>query len=693
MLGKTMTQAFGDAGIAGANVRLNLVAAAGGIDSFNSEVSAYYSAYYSSAEQLSSAEDQMKQSFANLGLAMPQSKDAFRDLVSSLDLTTTAGQNTFASLMVLAPSFDQLSQAMTQAEQQAQQAAQQAADAQQSLWNQYFSSVYTSSQQAAMGAKQLQDQFDALGVAMPKSNADFEALVENMDTSSQPMKDLQNALLALAPTFAQVTQAVQAALGANEKTAISTLSSSAQGLLTDRSNAGSVLDSINGSITGDDTDTSGQISQLWSEMTSGVSLTQQIDLATQLNDLITKRYQTEQQAVSTLTGQSKQLLDYVQSLKAGDLSTETPSEKLADAAQQYADTLAKAQGGDQTAIGDLSGSADNYLKLAQTYYASSDTYTQIFDSVTSQISSFGDALQSQGASSDALAQQSLDQLQQLQQVVQSQYSQADSQYQGVVSQMAQQLSALDAIEQAAGVQSEVPSILKGLPTDLAAALAAILGAGVATGSDQISNLYQQELGRDGDDSGMAYWTGALANGSKTLDDFEYSADQEKINDLYQQVLGRAADASGLQYYTNQLFQGKETLDQVKADLQYARLTGAYATGGLAPSGLALVGENGPEVVDFRTPGRVYTNGQLGSALQQPVDYSSYGSGDKVALLNAIKVLTDRVGQLETALVQSNAAGAAAIVSATERGAQTISTCSRTDADLALRKERARPPMK
>ncbi|KUG57773.1 hypothetical protein AVL63_04420 [Nesterenkonia jeotgali] len=37
--------------------------------------------------------------------------------------------------------------------------------------------------------------------------------------------------------------------------------------------------------------------------------------------------------------------------------------------------------------------------------------------------------------------------------------------------------------------------------------------------------------------------------------------------------------------------------------------GAFAKGGRAPTGWALVGEEGPELVDFKTPGRVYTAGQ------------------------------------------------------------------------------------
>ena len=40
----------------------------------------------------------------------------------------------------------------------------------------------------------------------------------------------------------------------------------------------------------------------------------------------------------------------------------------------------------------------------------------------------------------------------------------------------------------------------------------------------------------------------------------------------------------------------------------------FQRGGLADRGLALVGEAGPEIVDFRSPGRVYTNEQLQSAI-------------------------------------------------------------------------------
>ena len=44
-------------------------------------------------------------------------------------------------------------------------------------------------------------------------------------------------------------------------------------------------------------------------------------------------------------------------------------------------------------------------------------------------------------------------------------------------------------------------------------------------------------------------------------------------------------------------------------------SGAYAKGGYAPPGWALVGEEGPELIDLRTPGRVYTAQETADAIQ------------------------------------------------------------------------------
>lgn len=85
------------------------------------------------------------------------------------------------------------------------------------------------------------------------------------------------------------------------------------------------------------------------------------------------------------------ILDYVDSLRISDISPLTPAQKLAEARAQYESDLAKASTGDQKALGDVTGSADAFLKLARDFYASSANYTNIFDQVTGQLTTLGTA--------------------------------------------------------------------------------------------------------------------------------------------------------------------------------------------------------------------------------------------------------------------------------------------------------------
>ena len=60
-------------------------------------------------------------------------------------------------------------------------------------------------------------------------------------------------------------------------------------------------------------------------------------------------------------------------------------------------------------------------------------------------------------------------------------------------------------------------------------------------------------------------------------------------------------------------------------------------GGFTPPGFAVVGESGPELIDFSQPGRVYSNADLTSAL------ASGGSGDFVLNFNPVIQSVDEGG--------------------------------------------------
>lgn len=90
-----------------------LATAFGGSTAMDTALSAYYSAYYSDSERQAQALKEVDAAIAALNVTVPQSKDEFRALVSSLDLSTAAGQATYASLVALAPAFSEVMAAVS----------------------------------------------------------------------------------------------------------------------------------------------------------------------------------------------------------------------------------------------------------------------------------------------------------------------------------------------------------------------------------------------------------------------------------------------------------------------------------------------------------------------------------------------------------------------------------------------------
>jgi hypothetical protein len=101
MLG-TNTQAMG------IGVKLALADQFDSVSALTDAAGAYFETFYSKEEQAAAKTAQMNGAFASLGVAMPSTLAAFRQLVEAQDLTTTAGQSTYATLLKLAPAFADL---------------------------------------------------------------------------------------------------------------------------------------------------------------------------------------------------------------------------------------------------------------------------------------------------------------------------------------------------------------------------------------------------------------------------------------------------------------------------------------------------------------------------------------------------------------------------------------------------------
>lgn len=94
-LGKTTTAEFA----------LQLSEIMGGIDKFNEQTSFYAENFLTEAERLAPVQANLVKELAKLGLSSVDTRDEFKNIVQGLDLSTTAGKKTYATLMSLAPAF------------------------------------------------------------------------------------------------------------------------------------------------------------------------------------------------------------------------------------------------------------------------------------------------------------------------------------------------------------------------------------------------------------------------------------------------------------------------------------------------------------------------------------------------------------------------------------------------------------
>jgi DNA repair exonuclease SbcCD ATPase subunit len=115
------------------------------------------------------------------------------------------------------------------------------------------------------------------------------------------------------------------------------------------------------------------------------SLAEQIDKENKRFEEVKKTQDAQREHYKKLIDFSKELKGFVDNLKLGDMSYYNPQRRLEEAKRQYTQVLALAKSGDEQAMSEVTGKAQAYLKEAQTFYASSDDYTKIFDDINASM--------------------------------------------------------------------------------------------------------------------------------------------------------------------------------------------------------------------------------------------------------------------------------------------------------------------
>ena len=174
------------------------------------------------------------------------------------------------------------------------------------------------------------------------------------------------------------------------------------------------------------------------------------------------------------------------------MSPLTLAQKVKEASDQFNAAVAKARSGDTEAAGQVAQLRQNYLQLAQRYYAASDDYTAIFNTTEGAISGLANQFQSDAQRQLAASNATIAQLQSLRDITQAAYNQADRDYVSSSAALEKQAALLSSVD---GGIVKLGDIIKGLPVELAARLQPLMGGNTVIAGVGINGSHANGLAR------------------------------------------------------------------------------------------------------------------------------------------------------------------------------------------------------
>ena len=444
ILGRSVESVFGSLGLSSDAARERLVDLAGGLDKLTSKTAAYAAAYLTDAEKLAPVQKAVNDAMTSLGQTGITTKDQFKALVNSLDLTNASQATLFNSLMDLAPAFATVADATDAATKATADLTSKSLAMQLQIYTLEGSTV------------------KAAEVVAAQRKIEIAAL----DASLRPMQERINALT-------DEKAAADALLAKNKE-----LSDKAM------SNADNALSRLKASV-----DAQKQIvTNSYAAQIKAVqdATTVQLKAANDVKTAITSVFNSVNSALNTVKNNS-----FV-------LTEQNRAEAVA--------TLKNAKGSGD--LSNIQGALTNIAKPSEDLYTSFVDYardqaknTNLLEDIQSQAQGQMDAAQS---AVDAINASSTAQITALEAARDSQLSALDNLYNEAVAQ-------LDALK---GIDNSILS--------LSAALASFKGAvaGVSGTTTQQTNgtdaaltkLYKDLLGRTPDAGGFAFWQGRAAAG-------------------------------------------------------------------------------------------------------------------------------------------------------------------------------------
>jgi hypothetical protein len=201
--GKSIADSYGAVGLAGKEARDTLITTAGGLQALTSALDYFLNNFYTEAERkalvFANAQDTVNSGFESVGVAVPKTKEEFRNLVNGIDKTTEAGAKLYAFLLSLAPAYNAQVEGIKAS-----------ADAIAYYTKNYFTDAEQNAMKVAEAQAAVKEQFTSLGVAVPKNKEEFRALVESIDRTTVAGQKFYAALITMSPAFDEANKSVVA---------------------------------------------------------------------------------------------------------------------------------------------------------------------------------------------------------------------------------------------------------------------------------------------------------------------------------------------------------------------------------------------------------------------------------------------------------------------------------------------------
>ena len=441
----------------------------------------------------------------------------------------------------------------------------------------FLDNFFTDAEKASAKASMLSDTFASLGVTMPKTREGFKDMVLGIDRTTVSGQKLYGAMVSLSGQFNELADdagKVDPAL-TKQGAMVSSLVEVAKRWLDVINSSKGLIDDINDALSeSGKVDRTERIKELRGVLNSGVgTFEQQLEIAGQLKDLVLEKYQTEKENAQDLIKFGRDLSKYVTELKSGDLSPLTNKGKLDNALADYQATLTNTNSTDKDvrdeARSQIQDKASTLLDLAHEYYASSQSYTDIFNSVTKDLDKLGASALNDGQAMKKLSEDQLAELTNLKDLVGKIQKSAEGEYSSTVNQLVTQIQILGKMD---GSLSMLVSLFAGMPAQIAASLAAKGTTAPSTVSvnktakDQIKEMYQEILHRQADEGGLAFFLNNYQSGKATMDDIRSAL---KNSTEAKNLLINGSHASGLDYvpfdgYVAELHRGERVLTATEA---------------------------------------------------------------------------------------------------------------------------------